>query len=406
MFHVSLEPSKRYCCSRPPMRFLSERKTTLCLRGISLLAATVVCLGLAGCGSSGSTPPPPPPPAPLGYAYVTTASNLFGFSITASNGTLTGIATPAGAPGGTAVASNAQKSLVYTLSSSGQISGYTLNRSDGSLTAISGSPWGGAGVGVAFLTVDSAGQNLYVPAAQDLTVVPFSIGSTGALTIGLQVSTPAAPLTATVDPAGHFLYVPMGTKGTELYQIMGGALADVETIPPLGQAGAVYLAINPAGTFAYVSDGVSGVAAYSINATTGGLTPVANTPFAAGQGPSALAITPSGKFLYVANSHRAGDIRHQLRWFAHRHWSAADFGQRTYDHGDRIDRRVPIRAHHQFAAGLHLPHRRNQWSADHGAGRQPTVDTQWDHDDAVGGLIRSTIHRLALSHPPLVPTDE
>ena len=74
------------------------------------------------------------------------------------------------------------------------------------------------------------------------------------------------------------------------------------TIPPLAQAGAVYLAINPADTFAYISDGVSGVAAYSINATTGALTPVANTPFAAGKGPSALAITPSGKFLYVANS--------------------------------------------------------------------------------------------------------
>ena len=66
MFHVSLETSKeQYCCSRSPMRLLSERKTTLCLRAISLLTATLFCLGLAGCGSSGSTPPPPPPPAPL-----------------------------------------------------------------------------------------------------------------------------------------------------------------------------------------------------------------------------------------------------------------------------------------------------------------------------------------------------
>ena len=285
------------------MPILSERNARLWLRRISVLAATAVCLLLAGCGSSNSTPaPPPPPPAPIGHAYVTTANSLLGYSIAASNGALTPITTPAGAPGGSDITSNAQKNLVYTLTSSGQISGYTLNRSDGSLTAIAGSPWGGAGVGVAFLTVDAAGQYLFVPATQDLTVVPYTIGSTGALTIGLEVSTPKAPLTATVDPPGHFLYVPIGSTGTELYQIAGGALVDVETIPPLGQGGAVYVAINPADTFAYISDGLSGVAAYSINATTGGLTPLAGSPFTAAAGTSALALTPNGKFLYVAST--------------------------------------------------------------------------------------------------------
>src|SRR5208282_1793831 len=109
-----------------------------------------------------------------------------------------------------AITSNAQKGLLYTLTSGGQISGYTVNTSTGGLTGITGSPFGGAGVGVAFLTVDAAGQYLFVPATQDFNVVPYTIGSGGALTIGLQVSTPSAPLTATVDPQAHFLYVPMG----------------------------------------------------------------------------------------------------------------------------------------------------------------------------------------------------
>ncbi len=227
---------------------------------------------------------------------------MLAYAINASNGALSAITAPAGAPGGTAITSNATKNLVYTLTSSGQISGYTLNRSDGSLTAIAGSPWGGAGVGVAFLTVDAAGQYLFVPAAQDFAVVPYTIGSAGALTIGLEVGTPKAPLTATVDPPAHFLYVPMGSAGTELYQIVGGALIDIGTIPPLGLGGAFYVAITPADTFAYISDGLSGVAAYSINATTGGLTPLGGSPFTAGVGTSALAMTPNGKFLYVAST--------------------------------------------------------------------------------------------------------
>ncbi len=285
------------------MPMVSERNPRPWLRRMSILAAIAGCLLLAGCGSSNSTPPPPPPPpSPLGHAYVTTANNLLAYSISASNGGLSVITPPAGAPGGTAITSNAQKNLVYTLSSGGQISGYTLNRSDGSLTAIAGSPWGGAGVGVAFLAVDTAGQYLFVPAMQDLVVVPYTVGAAGALTIGLQVSTPKAPLTATVDPAAHFLYVPMGMTGTELFQIVNGALVDNGTIPPQGLGGALSVAITPADTFAYISDGISGVAAYSVNATTGELTPLAGSPFTAGVGTSALAMTPNGKFLYVATT--------------------------------------------------------------------------------------------------------
>src|SRR5208282_4504682 len=280
------------------MPLLSDR-TAPWLRATSALLATAVCLLLAGCGSSSSTPPPPP--SPLGYAYITTANNLLGYSIAASNGALTAITTPSGAPGGTAIASNAQKDLLYTLTSSGQLSGYTINTTGG-LTAIAGSPFGGAGVGVAFVTVDAAGQYLFVPATQDLNVVPYTIGSSGALTIGLQVGTPAAPLTATIDPPAHFLYVPMGSAGTELFKITGGALTDVETIPPLGATKPQFVAITPSETFAYISDGVTGVAAYSVNATTGELTALPGAPFAAGPGPSAMAMTPNGKFLYVATS--------------------------------------------------------------------------------------------------------
>ncbi len=58
----------------------------------------------------------------------------------------------------------------------------------------------------------------------------------------------------------------------------------------------------PAGPFAYVSNGSANVFAYTISATTGALTPVAGSPFAAGTNPWGLAIDPSAKFAYVANN--------------------------------------------------------------------------------------------------------
>src|SRR5271166_6978266 len=286
------------------MPALSESSARPRLHRISAAVATAVCLLLAGCGSSNSNSnPPPPPPAPIGHAYVVTPSNLYAFQIAASNGGLAAVNVPSGAPGGSAIAADGQGNHVYALTPGGQIFGYTISKSDGSLTNVAGSPWGGAGVDVAFLAVSSAGTELYVPAVQDLVVVPYTIDSTGALTIGLQQATPAAPQTATIDPTAHFLYVPMGSAGTQLFQIVGGgALVSVKTIPPMGQGKALYVAINPADTFAYISDGLSAVAAFSINASTGDLTPLAGSPFTAGPGKSAKAMTPNGKFLYVATT--------------------------------------------------------------------------------------------------------
>ncbi|MGC9237930.1 MAG: beta-propeller fold lactonase family protein, partial [Thiomonas sp.] len=49
--------------------------------------------------------------------------------------------------------------------------------------------------------------------------------------------------------------------------------------------------VTPAGTFAYVANaGSNNVSAYSINATTGALTPVAGSPFAAGNLPLSVVV--------------------------------------------------------------------------------------------------------------------
>ena len=52
---------------------------------------------------------------------------------------------------------------------------------------------------------------------------------------------------------------------------------------------AAYPLSYPGGTFAYVANfGSNNVLAYSINATTGALTPVTGSPFTAGSGPNSV----------------------------------------------------------------------------------------------------------------------
>jgi 6-phosphogluconolactonase (cycloisomerase 2 family) len=47
--------------------------------------------------------------------------------------------------------------------------------------------------------------------------------------------------------------------------------------------------------------GSGNVSAYTIDSTTGTLTAITGSPFAAGMGPHSVAVDPSGKFAYVAN---------------------------------------------------------------------------------------------------------
>jgi DNA-binding beta-propeller fold protein YncE len=55
--------------------------------------------------------------------------------------------------------------------------------------------------------------------------------------------------------------------------------------------------------FAYVANESSNnVSAYTINPTSGALTPVTGSPFGAGSVPHAVAVDPKGKFVYVVNT--------------------------------------------------------------------------------------------------------
>ena len=120
-----------------------------------------------------------------------------------------------------------------------------------------------------------------------------------------------APWSVAVHHSGKFVYVAnegsYSPTGVSIFSIDGttGTLTSVGTVSSAGRAGAV--AIDPTGKFAYVANGsnsspgeANSVSMYTVNATTGALTPTGT--IAAGSNPTSIAIDPFGKFAYVTNS--------------------------------------------------------------------------------------------------------
>ena len=65
--------------------------------------------------------------------------------------------------------------------------------------------------------------------------------------------------------------------------------------------------MNPSGRFVYAADFISQtVTAFSINQTSGALTPITGSPFPVGGNPDQVTVDPSGRFVYVANDGAVG----------------------------------------------------------------------------------------------------
>jgi len=89
-----------------------------------------------------------------------------------------------------------------------------------------------------------------------------------------------------------------------------GAMTPVPGSPFAAENQPNTVAVNPAGTFAYVANGGASVkngpgtvSAYRVDAATGALTPIPGSPFAAGRYPSSIAVHPAGTFVYVTNGY-------------------------------------------------------------------------------------------------------
>jgi len=81
-----------------------------------------------------------------------------------------------------------------------------------------------------------------------------------------------------------------------------GSLSPVNESPFAAGAEAEFMAFDAVHKFLFVSNqGANTVSAFSVNASTAMLTPVPGTPFNTGARPTGIAVDPLGRFVFVAN---------------------------------------------------------------------------------------------------------
>ncbi len=132
---------------------------------------------------------------------------------------------------------------------------------------------------------------------------------TGALSPGTQVSSGFTSIgflaNIVSDPAGKFLFVcSLGDSSIEVFSINAttGALTPVSGSPfPVQGIGVGNLSTDPSGKFLYAAS-TSGITAYILNQTTGTLTAIAGSPFSDGSTLRASVVDPTGKFLYASGN--------------------------------------------------------------------------------------------------------
>jgi 6-phosphogluconolactonase len=137
----------------------------------------------------------------------------------------------------------------------------------------------------------------------------FNVASDGTLTL-TGTPTPAGfgPNAAVVDPSGKYLLVTntfgdtknVGSVSVYSVDAGSGALSEVANSPFFANTGPSEILITPSGKFVYVTNPVSG-SVTSFTFSNGALTEMAGSPFFSGAGASGLALDSSERFLYVAN---------------------------------------------------------------------------------------------------------
>jgi len=164
-------------------------------------------------------------------------------------------------------------SYVYATDAASNVLVFNVNASTGALTASGYAPQAGGSGNTNFMVIDPYGRFLYVSDDITNTIHGFTITQSGGTNPGS-----LTPITMSPSPFTTNLNTPE------------------------------CLIIDPSGSYLYATNSgttltnANTVAAYSIDQTTGALTPLATPTYPTGIGPFLAALDPSGTHLYTANS--------------------------------------------------------------------------------------------------------
>lgn len=313
--------------------FVSSAAVSLLLSSVSLF--------VTACGSSASASGGGGGGQQLSeFLYGESIAGTVVFSIDAGTGKLTKIqdlpssgSTSTEIPG-LVTSPTTPTQFVFAISGDGSgVNSFTVG-SDGTLTLVQGSPFPLPSTfeplpNISALAIDPSGSVLYATDSGQNLIAEFQInpytGSLNASSVGFDPlqSGVSFPEQAVVLPGGNYLYAtdeyinsvnPDGDQyaGISAFSIdPSGSLSLIadspSQLPSSSQPGQIVA--TPDGSFVYaaLTNNISygPIAGFSVNATTGALTPIAGSPFPSNS-PSftqtySLAMHPSGKFLYAFN---------------------------------------------------------------------------------------------------------
>lgn len=194
----------------------------------------------------------------------------------------------------------------------GSVSGYAVNSTTGALTELVHSPLAIPGaVSLRQALIDPSGSFLYLLDSGADRVYAYKINQSagGAVPVsGSPFLTGNTPVSMTFDYTGAYLYV--ANNGDNTISAYTVTIATGELAPIIGSPFKIS-GVNPAprqivasGAYLFAADfNTSSIDVFSIGMGTGVLKELSNgSPFATDTGPYSLAIDPTGSVLYTANT--------------------------------------------------------------------------------------------------------
>lgn len=243
------------------------------------------------------------------YVYITnSATNTLSRLSVGAGGLMTQVELVSTGPSPRSVVIHPNGKYVYVANySDSTISVYSLL--SGSLSEVYAPS---AGSGPYNLTITPNGSYLYCVNIIGGTISEYQISSSGVLTSIGSTSVSAGINSMAIDPSGSYVYVSGGTSSSTLYEYQiqsDGTLLPLRT-PPLNEindhiSGPTAVHVSPGGKFAYVVNSTSNsVAVYSIGS---GGTLAYSTNITTGSVPHDIAFSPSGAYAYVSIYGGSGD---------------------------------------------------------------------------------------------------
>jgi 6-phosphogluconolactonase (cycloisomerase 2 family) len=185
---------------------------------------------------------------------------------------------------------------------------FQVDQSTGALTVAPNSPV--PATSPIHLAVEPSGKFVYVPDSQNARITIYSIDSAGNMTLTNVFSIPTGPIPGTdaplfieAHPNGKFLFTAnRGSVAAYVIDSTTGALSYAPGSPfntASLQIAPLLLTLDATGQFLYVADtGNNGIPGFTVDGTTGALTLINGSPFT-GSSVSDLVPNPAGPQLYV-----------------------------------------------------------------------------------------------------------